>query len=142
MLTQALDQIEPGEIYHHDRSPRLRQLGRDHDCNGEEAGRCRRSDQWLPSRYTAGTRTELAGFQPGTLCAGRKRSRSGGRLSMSGLRQWYAVDPGDLVFGDLDGVLIVPRAVETEVDAESPRKARGEKVVRKEIEAGVEHKRF
>ena len=47
------------------------------------------------------------------------------------------VQPGDLVFGDLDGVVIVPRKVEAEVIARALGKARGEKQVRKEIEAGL-----
>jgi regulator of RNase E activity RraA len=47
------------------------------------------------------------------------------------------IEPGDLVFGDLDGVLIVPRAVEVEVITRALEKARGEKVVRKAIEGGM-----
>src|SRR5262245_35342292 len=47
------------------------------------------------------------------------------------------VEPGDLVFGDLDGVLVIPRKVETEVIPRALEKARGEKLVRKEIEAGM-----
>jgi 4-hydroxy-4-methyl-2-oxoglutarate aldolase len=47
------------------------------------------------------------------------------------------VDPGDLVFGDLDGVLIVPQSVETEVIERALEKARSEKLVRAEIEAGA-----
>jgi regulator of RNase E activity RraA len=47
------------------------------------------------------------------------------------------VIPGDLVFGDLDGVLVIPRALEEEVIAKALEKARGEKVVRREIEAGA-----
>jgi 4-hydroxy-4-methyl-2-oxoglutarate aldolase len=47
------------------------------------------------------------------------------------------VEPGDLVFGDLDGVVIVPRKVEAEVMERALAKARGEKLVRKEIEAGM-----
>jgi regulator of RNase E activity RraA len=47
------------------------------------------------------------------------------------------VEPGDLVFGDLDGVLVVPRRLEEEVVAGALEKARGEKVVRKAIEAGM-----
>jgi regulator of RNase E activity RraA len=45
--------------------------------------------------------------------------------------------PGDLVFGDLDGVVIVPKKVEAEVVERALTKARGEKLVRKEIEAGM-----
>ncbi|MFI5072494.1 MAG: RraA family protein, partial [Terriglobales bacterium] len=47
-----------------------------------------------------------------------------------------SINPGDLVFGDLDGVVIIPRAVEEEVIVRSLEKARAEKLVRKEIEAG------
>src|SRR5438093_602065 len=47
------------------------------------------------------------------------------------------IEPGDLVFGDPDGVVIVPRALEAEVVARALEKARGEKVVRKAIEGGM-----
>ena len=47
------------------------------------------------------------------------------------------VEPGDLVFGDLDGVVIVPRKVESEVIDRALAKARGEKTVRKAIEGGM-----
>ena len=48
-----------------------------------------------------------------------------------------SVAPGDLIFGDLDGVIVVPRPVEAEVIERALAKARGEKLVRKEIEAGM-----
>jgi|SRR5688500_17611882 len=47
------------------------------------------------------------------------------------------VQPGDIVFGDIDGVCVVPRALEAEVFARSLEKARGEKTVRKAIAAGL-----
>ena len=47
------------------------------------------------------------------------------------------VEPGDLVFGDLDGVLVVPRRVEVEVIGRAIEKTRGEKLVRQEIENGM-----
>jgi regulator of RNase E activity RraA len=47
------------------------------------------------------------------------------------------VEPGDLVCGDLDGVVIVPRKVELEVIERALTKARGEKTVRKAIEGGM-----
>jgi regulator of RNase E activity RraA len=46
------------------------------------------------------------------------------------------VRPGDLVFGDVDGVLIVPRERENEIITQALEKARGEKLVRAAIEAG------
>jgi 4-hydroxy-4-methyl-2-oxoglutarate aldolase len=47
------------------------------------------------------------------------------------------VDPGDLVFGDLDGVLIIPRELEAEVVTMALEKARSEKLARNDIEAGA-----
>ena len=47
------------------------------------------------------------------------------------------VESGDIVFGDLDGVCIVPRAIEQEVFTRALEKARGEKRVKKAIEAGM-----
>jgi len=47
------------------------------------------------------------------------------------------VQPGELVFGDLDGVVIVPKKVEVEMIERALAKARGERLVRKEIEAGM-----
>ena len=47
------------------------------------------------------------------------------------------VHPGDIVFGDVDGVLIIPKAVEKEVIEKALEKARGEKKVRRAIEEGM-----
>ena len=47
------------------------------------------------------------------------------------------VEAGDLIFGDLDGVVVIPRAVEEEVIAESLVRARAEKTVRQAIEGGM-----
>jgi regulator of RNase E activity RraA len=47
------------------------------------------------------------------------------------------VHPGDLVFGDVDGVLVVPLQVKDEVLEKAFEKASGEKLVRKAIEGGM-----
>jgi regulator of RNase E activity RraA len=47
------------------------------------------------------------------------------------------VQPGDIVYGDIDGVLVVPRDVEEEVFRRALEKARGEKKVKKAIEEGM-----
>jgi regulator of RNase E activity RraA len=47
------------------------------------------------------------------------------------------IEPGDIVFGDLDGVLIIPRKIEVEIITLALEKARGEKVVRQAIENGM-----
>ena len=47
------------------------------------------------------------------------------------------IESGDLVFGDLDGVVIVPQQLKKEVITRALEKARGEKLVRKAIEGGM-----
>ena len=47
------------------------------------------------------------------------------------------VHDGDLVFGDVDGVLVIPNAIKDEVLEKSFEKASGEKLVRKAIEGGM-----
>ncbi|MGH7997370.1 MAG: RraA family protein [Opitutaceae bacterium] len=54
-------------------------------------------------------------------------------LEIGGVR----VRPGDIVVGDRDGVCLVPRAAEAEIFVRALEKARGEKTVRKAIEAGM-----
>ncbi len=46
------------------------------------------------------------------------------------------VRPADIIFGDIDGVLLVPVEVENEVFTRALEKARGEKLVKKAIEKG------
>ncbi|MBO5196931.1 MAG: RraA family protein [Lachnospiraceae bacterium] len=47
------------------------------------------------------------------------------------------IQDGDIVFGDIDGVLIIPRQVHEEVIEKALEKAAGEKLVRKAIEEGM-----
>ena len=47
------------------------------------------------------------------------------------------VRPGDIVFGDIDGVCVVPREAEEEAFTAALEKARGEQTVKKAIEAGM-----
>lgn len=47
------------------------------------------------------------------------------------------VEPGDIVFGDLEGVVIIPRDIEEEVVCRAWEKATGEKTVGKAIRAGM-----
>jgi regulator of RNase E activity RraA len=46
------------------------------------------------------------------------------------------VRPGDIIFGDIDGVLLVPTETEDEVFSRALEKARSEKLVKKAIEEG------
>jgi regulator of RNase E activity RraA len=54
-------------------------------------------------------------------------------LEVAGVR----VNPGDIVFGDVDGVCLVPREAEEEVFTKALEKSRGEKLVGKSIQAGM-----
>ena len=47
------------------------------------------------------------------------------------------IRPGDIVFGDIDGVLVVPHEAEEEAFTKAIEKARGEKLVQKAIEDGM-----
>ena len=47
------------------------------------------------------------------------------------------IHPGDYVFGDVDGVLVIPAEIADEVIEKSLEKAAGEKLVRKAIEGGM-----
>lgn len=47
------------------------------------------------------------------------------------------VNSGDIVFGDIDGVCVVPRAIECEVFSKSLEKARSERTVKKALERGL-----
>lgn len=47
------------------------------------------------------------------------------------------IAPGDILFADCDGVCVIPAKAETDVFLAAIEKARGEKTVRQEIEAGM-----
>ncbi len=47
------------------------------------------------------------------------------------------IEPGDILFGDIDGVCVIPSAAIKEVFTKALEKARGEKIVRKAIESGM-----
>ncbi|MDR3435914.1 RraA family protein [Telmatospirillum sp.] len=137
-LTEALDQLQPGEIY----------LASGGDM------RCAYWGEILTAtaRTRGGAGAVVNGFHRDTpmvleqnwpvFSRGRYAQDSGVRTKVEAYRcpieignVW--VEPGDLVFGDLDGVLIVPARHEAEVIEKALAKARGEKKVRKEIEGGL-----
>ena len=57
-------------------------------------------------------------------------------IEMEGVR----IVPGDIIIGDVDGVCVVPKAIENEVFSKAIEKARGEKIVQKAIQAGMSAK--
>lgn len=54
-------------------------------------------------------------------------------IEMEGVR----INPGDIVFGDLEGVVIIPKEIEVEVIQRAYEKATGEKMVAEAIKGGM-----
>lgn len=50
------------------------------------------------------------------------------------------VNPGDIVFGDIDGVVVIPQESEVKIVELALEKAQGENRVRKSMEAGMSAK--
>jgi 4-hydroxy-4-methyl-2-oxoglutarate aldolase len=137
LMTQALDQILPGEIYV--------ATGGSQNCAawGEiltATARMRGGLGAVIDGYHRDTPQVLEQNWP-VFSRGRYAQDAGIRSKIIAYRctveiGGVRIEPGDLIFGDLDGVLVIPRAAEEEAVARALEKASGEKVVRKEIEAG------
>ena len=138
LLTEALDQLQPGEIY--------LASGGDMRCAywGEiltATAKKRGAVGAVINGFHRDTPKVLEQNWP-VFSRGRFAQDSGVRTQVVDFRcqieiGQVTVQPGDLVFGDLDGVVIVPKKVEAEVIERALGKARGEKLVRQEIEAGL-----
>ena len=138
LLTEALDQLQPGEIY--------LASGGDMRCAywGEiltATAKKRGAVGAVINGFHRDTPKVLEQNWP-VFSRGRFAQDSAVRTQVVDFRcqieiGQVTVHPGELVFGDLDGVVIVPKAVEAEVIERALTKARGEKLVRKEIEAGM-----
>ena len=136
-LTEALDQIEPGEVYVSGGSSSSALWGEILTATARTRGGVgavvhgphRDTPQVLEQNWPV-------------FSSGRFAQDSRVRTFVQNYRmpleiEGVWIEPGDLVFGDLDGVLIVPRAIEKEVIVEAVEKAAKENVVRREIEAGM-----
>lgn len=138
LLTHALDDLRTGEVYVAG--------GGEHRCAywGElltAAARTRGALGAVIDGYHRDTPRVLEQNWP-VFSRGRYAQDSAVRTQVADFRcpieiggVW--IDPGDLIFGDLDGVVIVPRALEVEVVQRALEKARAERVVRKAIEEGM-----
>ncbi len=138
LMLEALDALRPGEIYvNTGSSPRNALWG---ELMSTRAIRLQAAGAVL-NGYARDTRGILAlGFP--TFCFGRYAQDSAPRYKVVDYRVpveigHARIDPGDILFGDLDGVCVIPRAAEAEVFTRAIEKARGEKRVRKAIEEGM-----
>lgn len=137
-LTEALDQLQPGEVYI--------ATGGDMRCAywGElltATARTRGAVGAVVNGYHRDTPKVLEQNWP-VFSRGRYAQDSAVRTKVVDYRCNIEIDgvwikPGDLVFGDIDGVVIIPQEIEAEVLEKAFAKARGEKVVRKAIENGM-----
>lgn len=137
-LTEALDQLEPGDIY-------LARNGR---------AQCAAWGEILTAtaRARGAAGAVIDGFHRDTVrileqdwpvfSRGRFAQDAGVRASVVDYRVPLEIDgvlvhPGDLIVGDIDGVVVVPSAVENEVLELALVKATAENVVREAIEGGM-----
>ena len=137
-LTEALDQLQPGEVY-------LARGGlAEASAWGEiltATARVRGAAGAVVDAYHRDTPRILEQNWP-VFSRGSFAQDAGVRTSVLDYRVPIefgrtAVSPGDLVFGDQEGVLIVPSDVEDEVLEAALVKAMGEKTVRRAIEGGM-----
>jgi len=138
LMLDALDSLKPDEVYIcTGASPRYALWG---ELMSTRAQRCGAVGAVVDgySRDTHGIRR--LGFP--TFSHGSYAQDQGPRgkvvdyrvpIGMEGVK----VEPGDIVFGDLDGVCVVPRKAERDVFAGAFEKARGEKRVKKALEDGM-----
>jgi regulator of RNase E activity RraA len=138
LMFEALDDLKPNEVYvAAGGSARYALWGELMATRAMRAG-CAGSVLHGYSRDTRGLlRLGFATFSFGGFA---QDQRARGRvvdyrvpLEVEGVR----VHPGDLVFGDVDGVVIVPRAAERETITLALEKMRTEETVRSALEAGM-----
>ncbi|HEY7098944.1 MAG TPA: RraA family protein [Terriglobales bacterium] len=136
-LTQALDQLQPREVY--------------------VAGSVKRCASWgeiltATAKRRGASGAVIDGFHRDTVRVLEQNwpvFSSGPYAQDAGVRSQVldyrcpieiggvTIRPGDLILGDLDGIVIVPAEMEKEVIAKALEKAQGERKVRREIESGL-----
>lgn len=137
-LTEALDSLEPGEVYLA-RNPRT-------PCAawGEiltATARTRGAAGAVIDGFHRDTPRVLEQQWP-VFSRGSYGQDAGVRSAVVDYRVpiqigQVSISPGDLLFGDVDGVVVIPRDIEDEVIERSLAKAAAENTVRQAIEAGM-----
>jgi 4-hydroxy-4-methyl-2-oxoglutarate aldolase len=137
-LTEALDQLKPGEIY--------LATGGEMRCAywGElltATAKKRGAVGAIINGYHRDTPTVLEQNWP-VFSRGRYAQDSAVRTQVVDYRCPIEIGdvqivPGDLIFADQDGIVVIPQKIESKVIPLALKKARGEKKVRKAIESGM-----
>lgn len=138
LMLRALDDLKAGEIYIcAGGSPRYAMWGELMSTRAQKLG----AAGAVLNGYARDTPGILKLNFP-TFAWGRYAQDQGPRGKVIDFRcpieiEGVRINPGDLVFGDMEGVLITPWDVIEEVFSLAVEKTRGEKLVRKAIEEGL-----
>jgi regulator of RNase E activity RraA len=138
LMLEALDGLRKNEVYvNTGSSPRHALWGELMSTRARKLG-CRGA---VLNGYTRDTRRILEMNFP-TFAFGSYGQDSAPRYKVVDFRLpieigQARVRPGDVLFGDMDGVLLVPAEAEDEVFVRALEKARGEKLVKRAIEEGT-----
>jgi len=138
LMLEALDNLKPGEIY-------VATGASPHYALWGELMSIRANHLGANGALVNGFARDIPGILDldfSTFAIGRYAQDQGPRgkvvdyrvpLEIAGIR----IEPGTLLFGDLEGVLVIPKEAENEVIALALEKARGEKLVAKAIRGGM-----
>jgi 4-hydroxy-4-methyl-2-oxoglutarate aldolase len=137
-LTEALDDLRPDEVYLA-RNPRAQCAAWGEILTA--TARVRGAAGAVIDGYHRDTQAVLDQHWP-VFSRGAYGQDAGVRTSVVDFRTpaeigEVSVEPGDLVVGDVDGVVVVPRALEEEVLERAVAKATAENQVRAAIESGM-----
>jgi regulator of RNase E activity RraA len=137
LMLQALDDLRQHEIYvNTGSSPRTALWGELMTTRASKLG----AAGAVVNGYVRDTKSILNMNFP-TFCFGSYGQDAAPRYKVVDFRVpieigGVLVRPGDILFGDIDGVCVIPSEAAEEVFAKSLEKARGEKLVKKAIEEG------
>lgn len=138
LMLRALDDLKPNEVYLcTGGSPRYALWGELMTTRAQKLG----AAGAVVNGFSRDTPGILALNFP-TFSHGRFAQDQGPRGKVIDFRvpleiEGVTIRPGDIVFGDLDGVLVIPRAAEEEAFTLALEKMRGEALVRQAIENGM-----
>jgi len=138
LMLEALDDLKPNEVYVTTGARRASALwGELMSTRALKLG----AVGAVCDGYTRDTNGVLKLDYP-TFCWGRYAQDSSVRMGVQDFRcrieiGEVGIRPGDIVYGDIDGVLVVPKEAEVECITKALEKARGEKLVKKAIEQGM-----
>jgi regulator of RNase E activity RraA len=138
LMLEALDDLRPNEIYvNTGSSPRNAMWGEMMSTRALKLG----ASGAVVNGYVRDTRAILSLNFP-TFSFGSYGQDSAPRYKVYDFRVpieigGVSIRPGDILFGDIDGVLVVPAEAEIEVFTNALEKTRGEKTVKRDLENGV-----